>query len=206
MLNKGRNYKSLTNKYMTTKNTELSLTDKLIKIQAELKAPKNQKNNFGKYNYRSCEDILEAVKPLLNKYNIAIKIRDNIEMIGDRYYVKATVIIGSGKDITKTNAYAREVLERKGMDESQITGATSSYARKYALNGMFAIDDSKDADTMDKPKEQDVFETTKKAINSAKKVETLKLYEEKIYESKKLTDDQRADLVEMIESKKEELI
>nr|MDA3815592.1 ERF family protein [Patescibacteria group bacterium] len=95
----------------SSKPIGLSLTDKLIKIQTELKSPKNQKNTYGGYNYRSCEDILEAVKPLLNKYDLAIKIRDNIEMIGDRYYVKATVIIGNGKNITKTSAYARETLD-----------------------------------------------------------------------------------------------
>jgi len=122
----------------------------LIKIQEELKAPKNQRNSFGNYNYRSCEDILEALKPLLSKYECYITITDNIELIGDRYYVRAmaSLMNKDGKSVS-VSSYAREQLEKKGMDSSQITGATSSYARKYALNGLFAIDDARDADTQD---------------------------------------------------------
>jgi len=119
----------------------------LNKIQQELKAPKAQRNNFGNYNYRSCEDILEAVKPLLG--DAVLTINDEVVNIGDRYYVKATVILSLGDKQFKSTAYAREPVVKKGMDEAQITGATSSYARKYALNGLFAIDDTKDADTMD---------------------------------------------------------
>lgn len=118
----------------------------LAKIQKELKAPKAQKNSFGKYNYRSCEDILEAVKPLLGECTLTIS--DKIELIGDRYYVKATATL-YGKDVKDTvsaDGYARESLEKKGMDSAQITGAASSYARKYALNGLFSIDDTKDSD------------------------------------------------------------
>lgn len=125
---------------------EISLHDQLVKIQKELKAPKSQYNTFGKYNYRSLEDITEAVKPLLDK--CIINLRDEIVMIGDRYYVKATASISDGKTTIETSAFAREPITKKGMDESQITGATSSYARKYALNGLLAIDDTKDADTM----------------------------------------------------------
>ena len=128
---------------------------KLCKIQRELKAPKNQKNSFGGYNYRSCEDILEAVKPLLAAEGIVLTITDNIEMIGGRYYVKATATVTDGEKSISTTAFAREAEGRKGMDESQVTGSSSSYARKYALNGLFCIDDTKDADTMkpieDKP-------------------------------------------------------
>ena len=121
--------------------------DNLQKIQAELKAPKNQYNSFGKYNYRSAEDILEAVKPLLAKYNSQLTISDDIVAVGDRVYVKA-ICTYSEKDKTITvSGFAREPDNKKGMDESQITGTASSYARKYALNGLFLIDDTKDADT-----------------------------------------------------------
>lgn len=122
--------------------------NRLFTIQQELKAPKNQKNNFGGYNYRSCEDILEAVKPLLKKQGLGLFIRDEIINIGNRYYVKANAAVydDTGKCLADVSAYAREEETKKGMDASQITGSTSSYARKYALNGLFAIDDTKDAD------------------------------------------------------------
>ena len=123
------------------------LNKKLAAIQKELKAPKSQFNSFGNYNYRSCEDILEAVKPLLG--DISLTISDEVVNIGDRYYVKAHATIDDGDHFISAIAYAREPESKKGMDESQITGATSSYARKYALNGLFAIDDTKDADTQD---------------------------------------------------------
>lgn len=120
----------------------------LIDIQKELKAPKGQYNSFGKYNYRSAEDILEAVKPLVHKKGCYLTVSDSLEYVGDRYYIKATATIVS-KDGEKetTTAYAREEETKKGMDGSQITGTASSYARKYALNGLFCIDDTKDADT-----------------------------------------------------------
>ena len=126
----------------------------LVSIQQELKAPKGQYNSFGKYHYRSCEDILEAVKPLLGKYNCFLNVSDQIEMVGDRFYVKATatIINSEGKSVT-TTAFAREQESKAGMDMSQLTGSTSSYARKYALNGLFCIDDTKDADTMDNSSE-----------------------------------------------------
>ena len=118
----------------------------LINIQSELKAPKSQFNSFGKYHYRNAEDILEAVKPLLKKNNCHLTITDEIILIGDRYYVKATAEITNGTEIVVTSALAREEESKKGMDSAQITGATSSYARKYALNGLFCIDDTKDSD------------------------------------------------------------
>ena len=123
--------------------------NRLIEIQKKLKAPKNQYNSFGKYKYRSCEDILEGVKPLLAELNVALVITDEICLIGDRYYVKATanLLDEENKVIFGTSALAREEETKKGMDGSQVTGAASSYARKYALNGLFAIDDTKDADT-----------------------------------------------------------
>lgn len=124
----------------------------LLTIQTELKAPKDQWNDFSKYKYRSCEDIVEAVKPLLLKNKAWLIISDEVVQVGDRIYVKATATITfeKGASVSST-AFAREPLERKGMDASQITGTASSYARKYALNGLLAIDDTKDADTMDKP-------------------------------------------------------
>ncbi len=120
---------------------------KLIKVQATLNAPKGQYNSFGKYNYRSCEDIMGAVKPLLAEHGLVQFVSDEIELIGDRYYVKATVTVTDGKTTHSVSALARESLNKKGMDDAQVTGSTSSYARKYALNGMYNIDDTKDADT-----------------------------------------------------------
>lgn len=130
----------------------MEFIEKIVAIQSELKAPKGQYNSFGKYNYRSCEDILEGVKPLLTKHGLVLTIQDSIDLIGDRFYVKATATITDGKEQLSTSAYARESLDKKGMDASQVTGATSSYARKYALNGLLCIDDTKDADTMDNSK------------------------------------------------------
>lgn len=121
--------------------------DKLAKIQKALKAPKNQTNNFGKYKYRSCEDIVEAVKPLLD--GAVLLLSDEIVAVADRVYVKATATMKEGDLSVSVTGWAREALTKKGMDDSQITGTASSYARKYALNGLFAIDDTKDADTMD---------------------------------------------------------
>ena len=122
----------------------------LIEIQKELKAPKGQYNSFGKYKYRSAEDILEAVKPICHKHGCLLTLSDTLENVGERYYVKATATItNESGDVRFVTAYAREEEEKKGMDSSQITGTASSYARKYALNGLFCIDDTKDADTMD---------------------------------------------------------
>lgn len=117
-------------------------------IQQELKAPKGQYNSFGKYHYRSCEDIVESVKPLLAKHGVQLTLTDDIVMVGDRIYVKATATLYDEKGVSETaTAFAREPEQKKGMDESQITGTASSYARKYALNGLFLIDDTKDPDT-----------------------------------------------------------
>lgn len=118
---------------------------RLAEIQRTLNAPKNQYNSFGKYKYRSCEDILEGVKPLLN--GLFLSISDEVVLIGDRHYVKATATITDGDALHTSTALAREEESKKGMDSAQVTGATSSYARKYCLNGLFGIDDSKDADT-----------------------------------------------------------
>lgn len=123
------------------------MIEKLIKIQQSLRAPKNQYNDFGKYAYRSCEDILEAVKPLVAEEGLALTLSDELVQMGDRYYVKATVTLTDGTASIQAHAFAREAMNKKGMDESQVTGTASSYARKYALNGLFCIDDAKDADT-----------------------------------------------------------
>ena len=145
---------------------------KLSEIQQKLKAPKGQFNSFGKYKYRSCEDILESVKPLLEDASLTLS--DEIVMIGNRYYVKATASFINGT-ITECVAYAREPENKKGMDESQITGTASSYARKYALNGLFCIDDAKDADTDEHKHQQDsdkseAVKLTDKQIEFAEKL------------------------------------
>lgn len=130
---------------------------KLVKIQAELKAPKNQMNAFGKYKYRSAEDIIEAVKPILFKNNCALLISDEIVQVSDRVYVKATAMLidETNEELPiKVYGWAREEEVKKGMDAAQITGSASSYARKYALNGLFAIDDTKDADSTNEHKDE----------------------------------------------------
>ena len=125
-----------------------SIYSALNYIQSNLKAPKGQFNSFGKYHYRSCEDILEGVKPHLKETNTCLVISDEIVTIGDHNYIKATATLyGADGGAVANSAFAKEPLDKKGMDPSQITGATSSYARKYALNGLFCIDDTKDADT-----------------------------------------------------------
>ena len=140
---------------------EKTIGERLNKIQTSLKAPKGQFNDFGKYKYRSCEDILEAVKPLLDGARLVSN--DELVLIGDRYYVKATVTLSHGQESIGATAYAREALTKKGMDESQITGTASSYARKYAANGLFCIDDTKDADTMPPDKPESAQNATKPA-------------------------------------------
>lgn len=138
--------------------------EKLAKIQKELKAPKGQLNKFGGYNYRSCEDILEAVKPLLD--GAILTLQDEIINIGDRFYVKATATFTDGTYTHSVTAMAREPETKKGMDESQITGMASSYARKYALNGLFCIDDTKDADTMDNTPAPKRKQTNEEVLNN----------------------------------------
>ncbi|MFC2295063.1 MAG: ERF family protein [Leptotrichia hongkongensis] len=127
----------------------MNIYEKINKIQVELKAPKSQRNNFGNYNFRNCEDILEALKPLLLRGKMIIQLSDELVQIGDRFYIKATATLIDTESGEKhsTTSFAREELTKKGMDGSQITGASSSYARKYALNGLLAIDDTKDSDT-----------------------------------------------------------
>ena len=154
----------------------------LMAVQAELKAPKGQYNPFGKYDYRSAEDIIEAVKPLLKENGLFLNMSDDIVLIGERYYIKSTVKVVdvvTGESV-QTSALAREAAQKKGMEESQITGTASSYARKYALNGLFAIDDTKDADT-DQYKQQ----TNQTAQNGAGRARKLKAPDEEMAKAKR---------------------
>lgn len=127
--------------------TEKNINNLLVEVQSELKAPKSQYNSFGKYNYRSTEDILEALKPILKEKNLALVVLDDVVQVSDRVYIKSTAKLSYDQESIEVTAFARESLTKKGMDDSQITGTASSYARKYALNGLFLIDDSKDADS-----------------------------------------------------------
>lgn len=152
----------------------MSVYEKLMTVQGSLKAPKGQYNSFGKYKYRSCEDILEALKPILTEVGAIVIINDNVLLEGERTYVQAIasfIDIENGEKIS-TSAFAREALTKKGMDESQVTGAASSYARKYALNGLFAIDDSKDMDYMN----TDNAEQSKQPRRANKKLSPDELY------------------------------
>ena len=144
----------------------LNIYGKLAAIQKELKAPKSQYNSFAKYNYRSCEDILEAVKPLCIKNNATLILNDTVREISGRFYVVATATLADQESdgVVEADAYAREPQDKKGMDDSQITGMASSYARKYALNGLFCIDDTKDTDT-DEVKRQEQKPVKKGAMD-----------------------------------------
>jgi hypothetical protein len=176
---------------------------KLIEIQNELKAPKSKYNSFGKFSYRSCEDILEAVKPLLKVKDLIMTISDEAVNVGDKNYIKATVTITDGDKSMSVSALAREAEDKKGMNDSQITGTASSYARKYALNGMFLIDDTKDADTDEykeatkkaEPKE----ETFEDSQISPIKAKTLKaLCEEKGTDVKKLCEHYKVKSIDAL--------
>ena len=150
---------------------EKQLYDKLILMQSELKAPKSNYNDFGKYSYRSCEDIREAVKPLCKKYRALLTLTDDIEVIADRVYVKARAILRDVDDYNtaiEVQAFAREPSEKKGMDSSQVTGTASSYARKYALNGLFCIDDTKDADKNEYQKQTKDIKKLEKKVDKPK--------------------------------------
>lgn len=139
-----------------TETKDLNFWQKLNLLQLELKAPKTQYNSFGKYKYRSCEDILDSVKNLLQKYNLVLLVSDELKESSGRFYIQAKATLTDGDIEISTTSYAREPLSKKGMDESQITGCASSYARKYALNGLLCIDDNKDSD---------YFESVEEAIN-----------------------------------------
>lgn len=176
----------------------MKLSEKLLNIQNELKAPKTQFNAFGKYKYRSNEDILEAVKPLLVKYRTTLIVSDEIIEVGGRLYVKATSTLYDidSEETLYNTAYAREEEEKKGMDGSQITGASSSYARKYSLNGLFAIDDNKDSDSTNTHEEEKV-ETL---LNKAKKLVAEKDYQNlfnyyKVNDWEEFTETQLKDII-----------
>lgn len=188
------------------------ILEKLGNIQQELKAPKGQFNSFGKYKYRSCEDILEAVKPLLKAQNCVLKIRDTVLNVGDRYYIQAEARlcdIDTGEFITNT-AYAREAESKSGMDSSQITGTASSYARKYALNGLFLIDDTKDADTDEHAKqtgqqpkaEKKASEKQIKLVNDLVKDVPAMLKYYKISKVEDLTVQQASELISKLKGAK----
>lgn len=202
----------------------MTIKEKLQMIQTELKAPKNQYNDFGNYNYRSCEDILEGVKPLLVKVKAALTISDEIVNIGSRYYIKATAALHDleSNEVFEISAFAREPESRPKMDEAQVTGSSSSYARKYALNGLFCIDDTRDPDATNtgkkeepkgnkgkqqgsstKGKEKDVL----KESNYKTLVETIRrkgVYPESVCERykkdslRKLTDAEFADAMKLL--------
>jgi hypothetical protein len=177
-------------------------------IQSELKAPKGNYNSFGKYKYRSCEDIVEALKPLLSKHECHLILSDDVVMVGDRIYVKATASIYQGAVIVgASTAFAREAETKKGMDESQITGTASSYARKYALNGLLAIDDTKDADTdedtaaRNSPAKQPakIDEAVKRALHECVDIDGLRTV------WKTLTPEQREAHMDILNEVKERL-
>jgi len=174
----------------------------LNKIQKELKAPKNQYNAFGKYKYRSCEDILEAVKPLLN--NATLIINDEMVVIGERYYIKATATLTEADKSISATAYAREPEEKKGMDSAQITGATSSYARKYALNGLFLIDDTKDSDATNNGTSEKNVNNVYKAKQEAEKIKTLPELRKFYAKNKGLGKEFDSYIVELSKKLKEE--
>ena len=175
---------------------KMNLTEKLINAQSELKAPKNQYNSFGKYKYRSAEDILEGVKPVNAKYGLLLHLSDEPVYIGERHYIKATATITDGTDTMAVTAYARESANRKGQDDSQITGTASSYARKYALNGLYLIDDTKDADT-DEYKKQGAQSTP--AEKPATQAEIGNLKKEIIAFSKLMTEQGKNVKPEQVE-------
>ena len=192
----------------------MNIYEKLLKAQVELKAPKGQYNSFGKYKYRSCEDILEALKPVLDKFKLTLFIKDDVIEVNGRNYVKAVITlvnIEKPDEIIETSALAREEETKKGMDGSQITGASSSYARKYALNGMFMIDDTKDSDSTnthgkDKTEQEKVqeflnsrdgmIEKLKENLSSDKLEKVLKAY--KVEEIWQMTDEQLKEACQKI--------
>lgn len=166
--------------------TNVKVLEKLLNVQSKLKAPKSQRNDFGKYNYRNCEDILESVKPLLADVKATIVLSDKLLLIGERYYIEATarfIDVETGEEVSN-NAYAREEEVKKGMDGSQITGSASSYARKYALNGLLDIDDTKDSDTTN----NETNKCTKEQINRMRELQVIEENILKKFKISKLED------------------
>lgn len=149
----------------------MKVHEKLFSVQQQLKAPKGQRNDFGRYNYRSCEDIVEAVKPLMAVQRLLLTMSDDLIQVGDRYYIRATARVTDITDgeAVEVTAFAREEESKKGMDGSQVTGASSSYARKYALNGLFAIDDTKDSDATNTHGKEETCSDCGKVIQDGRK-------------------------------------
>jgi hypothetical protein len=176
------------------------MENKLAEIQAKVKAPKGQFNSFGKYNYRSAEDILEAVKQVVNPMGYSITISDTIINVGDRYYIKATATLSNGKETYSTDGYAREEESKKGMDGSQVTGASSSYARKYALNGLFALDDTKDSDATNTHGKEEAksLQMWKQEIDKCESIDSLNV----LYALSKKDIDGNQDILSLFKTKK----
>ena len=176
------------------------MENKLAEIQAKVKAPKGQFNSFGKYNYRSAEDILESVKQVVNPMGYSITISDTIINVGDRYYIKATATLSNGKETYTTDGYAREEESKKGMDGSQVTGASSSYARKYALNGLFALDDTKDSDATNTHGKEEAksLQMWKQEIDKCLSVEDLNSY----YANSQQSINGNKDIISLFSTKK----
>ena len=173
----------------------MSITEKLMRIQTEIKAPKNLYNSIGKYKYRNAEGICEAVKPFLQKEKCALTLEDEIVEVGGRVYVRATATLTdceSDEDFT-TTAYARESFEKKGMDDSQITGTASSYARKYALNGLLLLDDTKDADTDEYKKQTDGKIEEAEDMKKTEEIGNMKISEVKVNVLHKRCTDEGVD-------------
>lgn len=186
----------------------MTIHEKMMKIQTTLKAPKNKWNDYGKYNYRNAEGILEAVKPLLEEQKLAMYITDDVIAVGDRVYVKATVKV---QDIETeasvvTTALAREAFNKKGMDDSQITGTASSYARKYALNGIFLLDDTKDADTNENQKERTARANKQEQEKNKEKLDQMKISLVKQKTLLDLCEDEKFDINKILKSYKHESI
>ena len=182
----------------------------LAEIQSEVKAPKGQFNSFGKYKYRSAEDILEAIKPIINPKGFSIILSDEIISMDGRFYIKATATLTNGIETYSATGFAREEESKKGMDGSQVTGASSSYSRKYALNGLFALDDTKDSDTTnthgnakaeDHPKQEDVLKKWNSAIAS---INTLQALQEFYFENEK-TIMATPEIIQMVTLRKNQL-
>ena len=167
----------------------MGVYQKLAEVQKELKAPKGQHNKFGNYDYRSCEDIIEAAKPLCIANGLVLNVSDSIKYIGERYYIEATATVTDIDDDKQVEitAFAREAEDQKGMAAAQVTGSTSSYARKYALNGLFGIDDTKDDDTKDKPKKDEAPKDKKEAPKDTPV--SVQMLEEAILGSGKIVQD-----------------
>jgi len=171
------------------------LSEKLMRIQTEIKAPKNLYNKFGKYYYRNAEGICEAVKPYLEKENCSLRLTDQIVEVGTRIYVKATAILQNNEDneVIYTEAFARESAEKKGMDDSQITGTASSYARKYALNGLFLLDDTKDADSDEYKNQTDAKAEQEKDDKKTEEIGNMKIAAVKVQALRKHCNDEGID-------------